>query len=112
MTEPADVLSVIRDHELRATQEVEAARAHAETSISEARAEARRIVELGRKRGRRTAAERYQTRIEGAGTEAEAIVGDVEALIRRLQDSVEPRLSRAVDEMVALLLSPPGDEGG
>lgn len=114
MTEPADTsaLSTIRDKELEMARRVDAARDAAEDEIRDAQADARAAAAAAKERGRAVAdrmVEEATARAEFDGAEIRRLGAQAAATVRA---DVATRFEDVIDELVALVLSPPGEEDG
>lgn len=104
-----NTLESIRRAELRAAVEIEAARTAADERVTGAHRDVQRLVEEARRDGAEEADRRHRATLAEAIRAAEAITAT--SRIEAVRARVSAAIPDLVDEMVALVLAPPGERG-
>lgn len=107
----AATLATIRAAEREMARRIAEAETAAEARVAEAERAAEARVAEARRRGAEQAEDRYHRRLAAAGEEADRIRRDGRAEAERLLETLRPRLAERLDDMVALVLDVPVEEG-
>ncbi len=111
MTDGSAPLRVIREVEIAAARQIDAARTEEAQLLSSAEQEAREMVNAARHRGRAEAQRRFAAAIDAANQEAVLIADRGVVASEALRATAAPHLSGAIDAMVELLMAPPEERG-
>lgn len=106
----AATLATIREAEREMARRIDEAGVAAQARVTEAQAAAEARVVEARRRGAEQAEERHRRRLATAGEEADRIRRDGRAEAERLLETLRPRLTERLDDMVALVLEIPTEE--
>jgi len=108
---PLEALHAIRDFELEMARRVEAARSAADETVRAARTRERVEFAAAEERGRAEAARRLAAAIADAEADAVEVRRNSTRRVADLEASVHDRLDDVVEQLVALVLAPPLEEG-
>ncbi|MDH3298921.1 MAG: hypothetical protein OES24_00265 [Acidimicrobiia bacterium] len=107
----ATMLATIREAEREMVRRIEEAKAAAEARVTEAQAAADAAVVEARKRGVEQAEAHHRERLATVGEEADRIRREGRHEADRLLETLRPRLTERLDDMVALVVQIPTEEG-
>jgi len=107
----ATVLATIREAEREMARRITEAEATVEARVAEAQAAAEAGIDEARRRGAERAETHHRQRLVTAGEEADRIRREGRLEADHLLGFLRPRLTELLDDMVALVLETPTEEG-
>lgn len=107
----ATTLATIRDAEREMARRIEEAEVAAEARVAEAKAAAEAGIAEARLRGAKRAEAHHRERLATAGEEADRIRREGRLEVDSLLETLRARLTDRLDDMVALVVEIPTEEG-